>query len=176
MDGKKPGALPICGHYKTRGEDPARQTVWVIFRGWKKSGKREGKRRQRQGSKESCRRRSQALPVYIHAQKKETAPESRLTYKRPGQKITPPSAGSGTHRQRSGQEVRKQPRHVSTCGSWRSPPDIRPGDRKEPRARSRPPHNVYEAQNMRGDRDGRGHNLHTRRAGVCTTLFGRSPH
>lgn len=45
MDGKKPGALPICGHYKTRGEDPARQTVWVIFRGWKKSGKREGKRR-----------------------------------------------------------------------------------------------------------------------------------
>lgn len=70
MDGKKPGALPICGHYKTGGEDPTRQTVWVIFRGWKKSGKREGKRRQRQGSKESCRRRSQALPVYIHAQKK----------------------------------------------------------------------------------------------------------
>lgn len=183
MDGKKPGALPICGHYKTGGEDPARQTVWVIF--WTaKTTAKEGKEPTKKGKTTAKQRQndgkdnlqSKHCPcIYTH--KKETAPESRLTYKRPGQKITPPSAyGSGTHRQRSWQEVREQPRRVSTCGSWRSPPDIRPGDRKEPRARSRPPHNVCGAQNMRGDRDGRGHNLHTRRAGVCTTLFGRSPH
>ena len=96
-----------------------------------KEGKTTAKTREQRELQEKI---ASTARVYTRT-KKETAPESRLTYKRPGQKITPPSAyGSGTHRQRSWQEVREQPRRVSTCGSWRSPPDIRPGDRKEPRA------------------------------------------
>lgn len=75
MDGKKPGALPICGHYKTRGEDPARQTVWVFF--WTtKSRQKRAKRRQNDGKDKGTKRaagedRKHCPCIYTHKKKRQ---------------------------------------------------------------------------------------------------------